>query len=36
MPHSRFSNEEIDRLGKELYDRRIRAEVERPEYIGKQ
>ena len=36
MPHSRFSNEEIDRRGQELYDKHIRSEVEQPENIGKQ
>ena len=36
MPHARLSNEEIDRRGQELYDSKIRAQVETPENIGKQ
>jgi hypothetical protein len=36
MPHSRLSNDEIDRRGQELYDRSIRPLVETPENIGKQ
>ena len=36
MPHARLSNEEIDRRGIDLYDRRIRGLVETPENIGKQ
>ena len=36
MPHARLSNEEIDRRGQELYESKIRAQVETPENIGKQ
>ncbi len=36
MPHSRFSNDEIDRRGQALYDEKIRIQVETPENIGKQ
>jgi hypothetical protein len=35
MPHPRFSSEEIDRRGKELYEKTIRAQVETTENIGK-
>lgn len=35
MPHPRFSSEEITRRGQELYEQRIRAQVETPENIGK-
>ena len=34
MVHPRYSSEEIARRGRELYDERIRQEVE-PEHIGK-
>lgn len=36
MPHSRISNEDIDRRGNLLYEQNIRATVETPENIGKQ
>jgi len=36
MPHPRISNEEIDRRGQELYEKKIRDQVETPENIGKQ
>lgn len=36
MPHARLSNEEIDRRGQELYDNKIRVQVETAENIGKQ
>ncbi len=36
MPHSRLSNEEIDRRGRALYEHSIREVVETPENIGKQ
>ena len=35
MPHSRFTGEEIARRGQELYEQRIRAQVETEENIGK-
>ncbi len=35
MGHPRFSSEEIERRGKELYEKGIRARVETPENIGK-
>jgi hypothetical protein len=35
MPHPRFSNEEIDRRGQELYDQKIGLLVETEENIGK-
>ena len=35
MPHPRFSSEEIGRLGKELYERNIRVQVETEANIGK-
>jgi hypothetical protein len=35
VPHTRLSGEEIDRRGQELYETRIRAEVETAENIGK-
>ncbi|HZO88048.1 MAG TPA: hypothetical protein VFB38_06875 [Chthonomonadaceae bacterium] len=35
MPHPRFSAEEIEKRGQELYDRYIRAKVETEENIGK-
>ena len=35
MPHPRFGNQEITRRGQELYEQQIRAQVERPENIGK-
>ena len=33
MPHARYTNDEIVRLGQELYEREIRARVE-PEHDG--
>jgi hypothetical protein len=35
MPHSRFSGEEISRLGRDLYEHRLRDSVEVGENIGK-
>ena len=35
MPHPRFSGEEIERRGEELYEQRIRALVETEENVGK-
>jgi hypothetical protein len=35
MPHPRFSREETDRRGTELYEKKIRAKVETEENIGK-
>jgi len=35
MGHPRLSSEEIERRGKELYEKGIRARVETPENIGK-
>ena len=35
MPHPRFTTEEIGRLGEELYERVIRAQVETAENRGK-
>lgn len=35
MPHTRFSSEEIARRGQELYEARLRAQVETEENIGK-
>jgi hypothetical protein len=35
MSHPRFSDEEIARRGKEMYERRIRDKVETEETIGK-
>ena len=35
MPHPRFPNGEISRLGEELYDKNIRAIVETEENIGR-
>jgi hypothetical protein len=36
MPHSRLSDEEIDKRGQDLYDEAIRDKVETPDNIGKQ
>jgi len=36
MPHSRVPSEEIDRSGKEIYERDLRALVEIDDNIGKQ
>lgn len=36
MPPELLTNQEIDRRGVDLYERRIRPLVERPEHIGKQ
>ena len=36
MPSKRLTDEEIDQRGTDLYDRRIRPLVEKPEHIGKQ
>jgi hypothetical protein len=36
MPHTRLTDEEIDRRGQELYERQIRPLVETPGNIGKQ
>jgi hypothetical protein len=35
MPHSRFSREEIERRGEQLYDQTLREKVETEENIGK-
>jgi hypothetical protein len=35
MPHPRFSNDEIDRRGQELYDQKIAPPVETDENLGK-
>jgi hypothetical protein len=35
MPHPRFSNDEIARRGEELYEQRIRDQVETDANIGK-
>jgi len=35
MPHPRLSDREIDRRGQELYENRIRAQVETEENIGR-
>jgi len=35
MPHPRYSSEEVGRVGKELYEKSIRARVETEENIGK-
>jgi hypothetical protein len=35
MPHPRYSGEEIDRIGHELYEKQIRPTVETEENIGK-
>jgi hypothetical protein len=35
MPHPRFSDDEIDRIGHELYEQQIRPTVEKEENIGK-
>lgn len=35
MPHSRFSREEIARRGEELYEQRLRKQVETEDNIGK-
>ena len=35
MPHSRYSSEDIARLGEELYANRLREEVETEANIGK-
>ena len=35
MPHSRFSSEEIARRGEQLYEKKIRKQVESEENIGK-
>jgi hypothetical protein len=35
MGHSRLSEEKIERLGKELYERSIRSQVETQENLGK-
>ena len=35
MPHSRFTSDEVRRLGTEWYERTIRHQVERPENVGK-
>ena len=35
MPHPRFSPEETDRRGMELYEQQIRSQVETEENIGK-
>jgi hypothetical protein len=36
VPSKRLTDEEIDQRGTDLYDRRIRPLVEKPEHIGKQ
>jgi hypothetical protein len=35
MPHPRFNSEEISRRGKEIYQERLRAQVETEENMGK-
>ena len=35
MAHTRVSSKDIDQIGKQLYDRRIRALVETEENIGR-
>jgi hypothetical protein len=35
MPHPRYKSDKISRIGRELYERSIRAQVEKPENIGK-
>ena len=35
MPHPRYSGEEIDRRGEEIYEQSLRAKVETEENIGK-
>jgi hypothetical protein len=35
MPHPRFTSEEISSIGRELYERQIRPQVETEENIGK-
>ena len=35
MPHARYSGEEIARRGEELYQQRLRAQVETTENVGK-
>ena len=35
MPHPRVSSEEIDRLGREWYEQRLRPLVETDQNIGK-
>jgi hypothetical protein len=36
MPHTRISNEEIDRRGQDLYEKVIRDQVETEQNLGKQ
>jgi hypothetical protein len=35
MPHPRYASDEISRIGRELYQRQIRSQVETEENIGK-
>jgi hypothetical protein len=35
MPHTHYTREEIGRRGRELYEQRIRAQVETEENVGK-
>lgn len=35
MPHPRYPGGEISRIGQELYDKKLRAQVETEENIGK-
>ncbi len=35
MPHSRFSSGEINRRGKEIYDKMLKSKVETKENIGR-